>query len=150
MSKTNKYELLTIFSLKDSVDVKTLKDEVTQILSNNKFEIYKDNELGKRTLAYPIRKETEGYYWVPIISSSENSSIDNLLILLKRKQYILRTMILKYDEEKLKRLKEKEEKYKKAKFDARKRKMERYNSQYSQSDNSDSTDARKNPESENN
>lgn len=136
--KINKYELLIIFSIKNSKDIASLKKEVTEVLNNNHFEIYRDNELGKRTLAYPIKKETEGYYWVPIISASENSSIDQLLIFLKRKSYILRTMIVKYDEEKLKRLKGKEEKFKKAKLEARKRKMERYNAQYVQQENNNS------------
>jgi len=129
MSKVNRYELLMILSIKESQDVTGYKEKIKNILAANDFEIYQDNELGKRQLAYPIKKEKEGYYWVPIVEAKENASTENLLIFLKRTNFILRTMIVKYDEEKIKKLKQKEEEFRRAKLEARKRKYEKQHSE---------------------
>ena len=65
MAKTaEKYEAVTIFSLKNGEEnVKTLVEKFSDLIKEN-AELVEVNEWGKRKLAYPINYENDGYYVV--------------------------------------------------------------------------------------
>ena len=116
---SNKYELLTIFSMKESSDMGPHKDKVKDILSKTGFSLVSEElEMGRRILAYPINKEKEGFYWIPYIEATENADFKELNILLKRYTGILKTMLVTYDEEKIKRFKAKEDEFRRKKIEA--------------------------------
>ncbi len=60
-----KYESMIILNAKLSPDV--IKEElakVAKIITDNGGEIVETDDMGKRVLAYPIQKLTEGYYYI--------------------------------------------------------------------------------------
>ncbi len=118
----NKYELLTIFSLKGNSEIEPKKEKVKNMLEKTGFKLTDEiNEMGRRILAYPIKKQKEGFYWVPKIESNDNPDYDELNLLLKRDTDILKSMMIKLDEGKISRLRKKEEIFKKKKIEAKKR-----------------------------
>jgi len=61
---TEKYEAVTIFSLKNGDEnVKSLIEKFSDLIKEN-AELVEVNEWGKRKLAYPINYENDGYYVV--------------------------------------------------------------------------------------
>ena len=68
-----KYEIMYI--IKPSLDQEATRNEVaklSKILTDNGSSISKTDEWGLRDLAYPIRKETKGYYVVLQLETEEN------------------------------------------------------------------------------
>lgn len=61
---TEKYEAVTIFSLKNGEEnVKALVEKFSDLIKEN-AELVEVNDWGKRRLAYPINYENDGYYVV--------------------------------------------------------------------------------------
>jgi small subunit ribosomal protein S6 len=59
------YESMIILNAKLSPDViKEELDKVAKLITENGGEIVKTDDMGKRVLAYPIKKLTEGYYYI--------------------------------------------------------------------------------------
>ncbi len=59
------YESMIILDAKLAPDViKENIDKYSNIITNNGGEIVKADDMGKRVLAYPINKATEGYYYI--------------------------------------------------------------------------------------
>ena len=63
MAKLNEnYEIMIVFSLKEGEEgAKALTDKFKALISENGT-LESEETMGKRTLAYPIDYETEGYY----------------------------------------------------------------------------------------
>lgn len=59
------YESMIILNTKLSPDViKDIIEKYAKIITGNGGEIVKTDDMGKRLLAYPINKATEGYYYI--------------------------------------------------------------------------------------
>ncbi len=60
----NKYEIMMVFSVKDGEEpAKALQERFTDLIGQNGT-LGEVDEWGKRTLAYPINDEPEGWYVV--------------------------------------------------------------------------------------
>lgn len=93
-----KYEFALV--LKDS----TGKDEaqatklVTELVNLVKGKITKTNIIGSRQLAYPINKETNGWYGVYVVEMPEEA-VSELDRLVKLKEEVLRYLLVRVEEE---------------------------------------------------
>ena len=65
MERRNKYESVIIIN--PSLDEQGIKDVITKftdLINNNNGKVENVDEMGKRKLAYEIKKQSEGYYVV--------------------------------------------------------------------------------------
>ena len=61
----NKYEMM--FIVKTTIDeeaVKATAENLKSVITSMKGEITDSKELGNKKIAYPIKKEITGYYWI--------------------------------------------------------------------------------------
>ena len=90
-----KYEVMYI--LKADLDEAARKEEMdklAKIISDNGGEVTKtDESMGLRDLAYPIKKETKGYY-VVLKASMENATINEFNRLVRIDASVLRHLIV--------------------------------------------------------
>lgn len=94
-----KYEVMFIVkSANESNEIKAAAESMKQIVTDNKGKVVEFNELGEKKLAYAIKKEISGYYYVMIIEANKEAINE-----LDRKAFIneniLRHLIIKLDEE---------------------------------------------------
>ncbi len=91
-----KYETTVIFNTKNGDEaVEALKERFHNLISEN-GEITKEEEWGKRKLAYPIEDETEGYYYFVEFSSAPSfpAELDRIY---KITDGVLRSLIIVQD-----------------------------------------------------
>lgn len=113
-----KYELLIIFSTKEKKDINLLKNSAKEKIAAYDFLILSEQEMGNRNLAYPIKKQKEGFYQIYYISPKKDiPQVNELLKEFRRDQDILRALIFVYDEQRLERIKQKEEEFKRRKIE---------------------------------
>lgn len=113
-----KYELLIIFSTKEKKDINLLRNSAKEKIDSCDFLILSEQEMGNRNLAYPIKKQKEGFYQIYYISPKKDIlKANELLKELRRDQDILRVLIFVYDEQRLERIKQKEEEFKRRKIE---------------------------------
>ena len=90
-----KYEIMYI--LKADLDEAARKEEMdklAKIISDNGGEVLKtDESMGLRDLAYPIKKETKGYY-VVLKANMENATINEFNRLVHIDACVLRHLIV--------------------------------------------------------
>ena len=92
------YELLLIITPDyDESEAEVLTDQVKGIIENNGT-LLKIDPWGKKRLAYPIRKRSEGYYVLYIFESAP-SFIAELNQSLHVIESILRYMIVRYEDD---------------------------------------------------
>ncbi len=94
-----KYEVMFIVkSTQESDNIKTTSEFMKSIITDNKGKIVEFNELGEKKLAYPIKKEISGYYYVMVVEA-DNNAISELNRKASINENILRHLIIKLDEE---------------------------------------------------
>lgn len=94
-----KYEVMFIVkSANESNEIKAAAETMKQIITDNKGNVVEFNELGEKKLAYPIKKEISGYYYVMIIEAN-NEAINELGRKALINENILRHLILKKESE---------------------------------------------------
>ena len=95
----NNYEIMFIVKTTMKSDkIKVTIDNMKKIITDGKGKIVEAKDMGERKLAYPIKKELSGYYYVLRVEASKEviaefdrrASID---------ETILRHLIIKLDEE---------------------------------------------------
>lgn len=93
------YEIMFIVkTTMESDKIKKTIDSMKKIITDSKGKIVETKEMGERKLAYPIKKELNGYYYVlKVVANSDavhefdrRASID---------ESVLRHLIIKLDEE---------------------------------------------------
>ncbi len=93
------YEIMFIVKATMESDlVKQAADKMQAIIKDNNSKVIEFKELGEKKLAYPIKKEINGYYFVMKVAATieainefnRKSAID---------ETILRTLVIKLDEE---------------------------------------------------
>jgi small subunit ribosomal protein S6 len=92
----HKYETVLVFQADLDEAVLNTAVETVETLIKNNGEVTKIDRWGKRKLAYPIRKQFEGYY-VYMTFDSEPSEIVNIKRTLGYNEQILRFIILRLD-----------------------------------------------------
>lgn len=94
-----KYEVMFIVkATQESDEIKKTAETIKNIVTENNGKVVEFNEMGEKKLAYPIKKEINGYYYVMTIEADNNAISE-----LDRKSFIneniLRHLIIKLDEE---------------------------------------------------
>jgi len=94
-----KYEIMFIVkATQESKDVKKTADNAKEILTSQKANVIEFKELGEKKLAYPIKKELNGYYYVMQVEAN-NDAITEFNRKVKLDENILRHLIIRLDEE---------------------------------------------------
>ena len=95
----NKYEMMFIVKATMEADnIKKTSDAVKKNITDNKGKVLEVKEMGERKLAYPIKNEINGYYFVMQIEASKDAikEVDRKTSI---DENILRHLIIKLDEE---------------------------------------------------
>lgn len=95
----NKYEIMFIVkATMESDEVKKTAENLKSILTSSKSNVLETKELGEKKLAYPIKKELNGYYFVYQVETTKE-----VIAEFDRKaqldETVLRHLIIKLDEE---------------------------------------------------
>lgn len=95
----NKYEMMFIVkATMDSENVKATAESIKKLVTDLKGNVVEYKELGEKKLAYPIKKELNGYYF--LMQFEANKEIESEI---NRKagldENVLRHLIIKLDEE---------------------------------------------------
>ena len=93
------YEIMFIVkTTMESQNIKKTIENMKKIITDGKGKIVDTKEMGERKLAYPIKKELTGYYYVLKVEASKEAIAE-----FDRKasidENILRHLIIKLDEE---------------------------------------------------
>ena len=68
----NKYEIMFILKSNDEEAIKNQVSELKAIITDMKGVIESEKEMGNRKLAYPIKKELNGYYYVMNVNANND------------------------------------------------------------------------------
>ncbi|MCI6764217.1 MAG: 30S ribosomal protein S6 [Bacilli bacterium] len=95
----DKYEIMFIVktTLEESV-VKSTVESLTSIITDMKGKVENSKDMGQRELAYPIKKEISGFYYVLTVEAS-HEAIAEFDRKARLNENILRHQIIKLDEE---------------------------------------------------
>lgn len=94
-----KYEIMFIVkSTNESDEIKASAEFMKSIITDNKGKVVEFNELGEKKLAYPIKKEINGYYYVMVVEA-DNNAISELNRKAAINENILRHLTIRLDEE---------------------------------------------------
>ncbi len=94
-----KYEIMFIVkATMESEEVKKTADAFKKLVTDMKSKVLEFKELGEKKLAYPIKKEINGYYYVMQIEANHETvkEFDRKALL---DENIIRHLIIKLDEE---------------------------------------------------
>jgi len=99
MKRTYELALVLDPALSDEEQV-TLVDEVKKQVSGNGVEVVKEESWGKRKLAYPIGKTTEGrYVFLYIVAESDAPPVSLVEKRLNQNERVLRYLWVRTDED---------------------------------------------------
>ena len=95
----NKYEMMFIVkATMESENVKATAESIKKLVTDLKGNVVEYKELGEKKLAYPIKKELNGYYFLMQFEANKEVEAE-----LNRKagldENVLRHLIVKLDEE---------------------------------------------------
>lgn len=95
----DKYEIMFIVktTLEESV-VKSTVESLTSIITDMKGKVEGSKDMGQRELAYPIKKEISGFYYV-LTAEASHEAIAEFDRKARLNENILRHQIIKLDEE---------------------------------------------------
>lgn len=94
----NKYEIMFILKSNEEEAIKSQVSELKAIITDMKCKIENEKEIGNRKLAYPIKKELNGYYYVMNVEAN-NEAIQEFDRKSRISENVLRHMIIRLDEE---------------------------------------------------
>ena len=69
----NKYEIMFILKSNEEEAIKTQVSELKTIITDMNGKIENEKEMGNRKLAYPIKKELNGYYYVINVNANNEA-----------------------------------------------------------------------------
>lgn len=95
----NKYEMMFIVkATMESDQVKSTAENMKKVVTDCGGKVVEFKELGEKKLAYPIKKEISGYYYVMTLEATKEAESE-----LSRKagldENVIRHLIVKLDEE---------------------------------------------------
>ena len=82
----------------DENTVKATTESLKSVITEMNGKVENTKEMGQRTLAYPINKEVNGFYYVLTVEAS-NEAIAELDRKARLNENIIRHQIIKLDEE---------------------------------------------------
>lgn len=94
----NKYEIMFILKSNEEEAIKGQVSEMKAIITDLSGEIVEEKEMGNRKLAYPIKKELNGYYYVMNVNAN-NEAIAEFDRKARISENVLRHLIIRLDEE---------------------------------------------------
>ncbi len=94
---SNKYEVMFIVDVANEEVIRGAVDLVKQTITKIGGSVDKEDEWGKRQLAYEVKHQKEGYY-VVIDFTAEPAAIKELDRIIKIHEEIIRHIIVKLDE----------------------------------------------------
>ena len=94
----NKYEIMFILKSNEEEAIKNQVSELKAIITDMKGEITTEKEMGNRKLAYPIKKELNGYYYVMNVNAN-NEAIAEFERKARISENVLRHLVIRLDEE---------------------------------------------------
>ena len=95
----NKYEMMFIVkATMEESSVKAAAENVKKLAESLKAKVESFKEMGQKKLAYPIKKEVSGYYFVMTMTASKDAvkEIDRKASI---DENVIRHLIIKLDEE---------------------------------------------------
>lgn len=95
----NKYEMM--FIVKATIDetaISGVAENLKSVITSMKGEITESKDLGQKKLAYPIKKEITGHYFV-VNFNANNEIVAELDRKARIDENVLRHMIIRLDEE---------------------------------------------------
>ncbi|AOH38824.1 30S ribosomal protein S6 [Dialister pneumosintes] len=93
----NKYELMFIVNVADEEKIKAAVQLVQDTVKRIGGTVDKVDEWGKRTLAYEVKKQREGYY-VVVNFQADPAQITELDRIIKIREEIIRHIIIKLED----------------------------------------------------
>ena len=93
----NKYEVIFIAKPLEEAEVDPIVEFVSNLLTKISCNIEKVDRWGKRHLAYPVKKQADGYY-VLINFEADPATIKEIDRVLKIRDEVLKHLIVKIDE----------------------------------------------------
>ena len=93
----NKYEVMFIAQPLEEAEVDPIAEFVSNLITKNGGKIEKVDRWGKRHLAYPVKKQADGYY-VLINFEAEADVIKEIDRVMKIQEPILKQLIIKIEE----------------------------------------------------
>ncbi len=95
----NKYEIMFIVkATMESADVKKSAETYKNLIETLKGKVVEAKELGEKKLAYPIKKELNGYYYVMQVEA-DKEAIQEFDRKIRLDETILRHLIIRQEEE---------------------------------------------------
>jgi small subunit ribosomal protein S6 len=94
-----RYEVMFIVkSTNEAEEIKKTAEDIKKIVSDTNGKVVEFNELGEKKLAYSIKKEISGYYYVMTIEANKET-VSELDRKASINENVLRHLIIKLDEE---------------------------------------------------
>ncbi|CCY87890.1 30S ribosomal protein S6 [Mycoplasma sp. CAG:956] len=95
----NKYEMMFIVkATMEESSVKAAAENVKKLAESLKAKVDSFKEMGQKKLAYPIKKEISGYYYVMTMTASKET-IKEVNRKMSIDENVIRHLIIKLDEE---------------------------------------------------
>ncbi len=95
----NKYEMMFIVkATMEESSVKAAAENVKKLAESLKARVDSFKEMGQKKLAYPIKKEISGYYYVMTMTASKET-IKEVNRKMSIDENVIRHLIIKLDEE---------------------------------------------------
>ena len=95
----NKYEMMFIVkATMEESSVKAAAENVKKLAESLKAKVESFKEMGQKKLAYPIKKEISGYYFVMTMTANKEA-IKEVNRKMSIDENIIRHLIIKLDEE---------------------------------------------------
>lgn len=95
----NKYEMMFIVkATMEESSVKAAAENVKKLAESLKAKVDSFKEMGQKKLAYPIKKEISGYYYVMTMTASKET-IKEVNRKMSIDENVVRHLIIKLDEE---------------------------------------------------
>ena len=95
----NKYEMMFIVkATMESENVKATAENMKKVVTDLKGNVVEYKELGEKKLAYPIKKELNGYYYVMNVNAN-NDIVAEFDRKARINENVLRHLIIRLDEE---------------------------------------------------
>lgn len=94
-----KYEIMFIVKATMEEDqIKKVADDLQKLINNKPSKVIEFKEMGRKKLAYPIKKEVSGYYYVMTVEADHEtiSEFDRKVLI---NENVLRHLIIKIESE---------------------------------------------------
>ena len=94
-----KYEIMFIVkSTMEEEAIKAVSDELQKLINKKPSKVIEFKEMGRKKLAYPIKKEVSGYYYVMTVEA-DNETIKEFDRKVSINENVLRHLIIKIEGE---------------------------------------------------